>query len=108
MRCVFLLLIVLLTACQRLETHPVLAKVNGAELLAGEASSRQALEHVIDRELLVQKALEAGLERDPLVAHSLESARRQILAQAWLERRAGGAAARPEEVRAFYGENPAL
>ncbi|HEV7477020.1 MAG TPA: EpsD family peptidyl-prolyl cis-trans isomerase, partial [Burkholderiales bacterium] len=64
--------------------------------------------HVIDRELLVQKALEAGLERDPLVAHSLESARRQILAQAWLERRAGGAAARPEEVRAFYGENPAL
>ena len=109
MRCVFLL-IVLLTACQRMETHPVLAKVNGAEILAGEASSRQGLEQVIDRELLVQKALEAGLDHDPLVAQSLESARRQILAQAWLERRASGgsAAARPEEVRAFYGENPAL
>jgi EpsD family peptidyl-prolyl cis-trans isomerase len=98
-----------LLGCQRVETHPVLAKVNGAQILAGEASSQQGLEQVIDRELLVQKALEAGLERDPMVAQSLESARRQILAQAWLERRAsGGASARPEEVRAFYGENPAL
>jgi len=104
-----ILIAAMLLGCQRVETHPVLAKVNGAEILAGEASSRQALEHVIDRELLVQKALEAGLERDPMVAQSLESARRQILAQAWLERRAsGGAAARPEEVRTFYGENPAL
>jgi EpsD family peptidyl-prolyl cis-trans isomerase len=103
------LITAMLLGCQRVETHPVLAKVNGAEIVAGEASSRQALEHVIDRELLVQRALEAGLERDPMVAQSLESARRQILAQAWLERRAaGGAAARPEEVRAFYGENPAL
>src|SRR3954468_8849040 len=98
-----------LLGCQRVETHPVLAKVNGAAIVAGEISSRQALEQVIDRELLVQKALEAGLDRDPMVAQSLESARRQILAQAWLERRsARGAPARPEEVRAFYSENPAL
>jgi EpsD family peptidyl-prolyl cis-trans isomerase len=104
-----LLITAMLLGCQRVETHPVLAKVNGAEILAGEISTRQALEHVIDRELLVQKALEAGLERDPIVAQSLESARRQILAQAWLERRAsGGLAPRPEEVRAFYGENPTL
>jgi len=104
-----ILLAAMLLGCQRVETHPVLAKVNGAEILAGEAASRQGLEHVIDRELLAQKALEAGLERDPMVAQSLEGARRQILAQAWLERRAaGGAAAGPEEVRAFYGENPAL
>src|SRR5207344_2443568 len=59
--------------------------------------------------LLVQKALEAHLDQDPLVAQSLEAARRQILAQAWLERRAGAAAqARPDEVRAFYADNPAL
>src|SRR5262245_18739375 len=104
-----LLLLLLLAACQRVETHPVLAKVNGAEILAGEAANRQALEHVIDRELLVQKALEARLDQDPLVAQSLEAARRQILAQAWLERKAADtAAARPEEVRAFYADNPAL
>src|SRR5262245_20466881 len=104
-----LLLLLLLAACQRVETHPVLAKVNGAEILAGEAANRQALEQVIDRELLVQKALEAHLDQDPLVAQSLEAARRQILAQAWLERRSAGTSdARPEEVRAFYAENPAL
>src|SRR5262245_55059962 len=104
-----LLLLLLLAACQRVETHPVLAKVNGAEIVAGEAASRQALEHVIDRELLVQKALEAHLDQDPPVAQALEAARRQILAQAWLERKAAGtAAAQPEEVRAFYAENPAL
>ena len=104
-----LALVLLLGACQRDDAHPVLATVHGAEILAGEASTRQALEQVIDRELLVQKALEARLDEDPLVARSLESARRQILAQAWLERRAAGASAtRPEEVRAFYAENPAL
>jgi len=104
-----ILVLATLFGCQRVETHPVLAKVNGAEILAGDVSSAQALEHVIDRELLVQKALEAGLERDPMVAQALESARRQILAQAWLERRAaGGATARPEDIRAFYNDNPAL
>jgi len=104
-----ILLLLVLAACQRAETQPVLAKVNGAEILADEVQSRQALEHVIDRELLVQKALEAHLDQDPLVVQSLEAARRQILAQAWLERRAGAAAqARPDEVRAFYADNPAL
>src|SRR5439155_24242807 len=58
---------------------------------------------------LVQKALEAGLDRDPLVKDSIDNVRRQVLAQAYLERTASGAN-RPsrEEVRAFYAENPAL
>jgi EpsD family peptidyl-prolyl cis-trans isomerase len=87
----------------------VLAKVNGTEIAASDAAGAQALEKIIDRELLVQKALEAGLDRDPEVAQSIDHARRQLLAQAWLDR-AAGAAARiaPEEVRAFYAANPAL
>lgn len=103
-----LLALLLLAACQKPEVQPVLARVNGEEILAGEASSRQSLERVIDRELLSQKALEAGLDRDPLVAQALDAARRHILAQAWLEQRAAGTVARHDEVRAFYGENPAL
>lgn len=104
--------------CQRAEANrgaQVAAKVNGAEILVHQvksesgASVAQALDKIIDRELLVQKALDAGLERDPQVAQALDHARRQVLAQAWVER-AARAAAQPsaEEVRAFYAENEAL
>jgi EpsD family peptidyl-prolyl cis-trans isomerase len=109
-RLVLMLAAAALPACQRADAgaSQVLARVNGAEISTQQAPTRQALEKVIDRELLVQKALEAGLERDPLVRQSLETARRQLLAQAWLERGAGATRSTPEEVRAFYAENPAL
>ena len=91
------------------------AKVNGTEITLRQvrstnpATAAQALEKVIDRELLVQKALEAGLERDPQVVESIDSARRQLLAQAYIEKASSSSAkATREEVRAFYAENPAL
>jgi EpsD family peptidyl-prolyl cis-trans isomerase len=91
------------------------ARVNGTEItmqqvgVARATSPLQALDKVIDRELLVQQALAAKLDREPRVAQALEDARRQVLAQAWLERAAAERArSTPEEVRAFYEENPAL
>ena len=101
----------------------LVAKVNGTEIsvqqirtvgtgvgtAANPSSVAQALEKVIDRELLVQKALAAKLERDPQVQQSIENARRQVLAQAYLERSVSAAAGSTrDEVRAFYAENPAL
>ena len=86
----------------------VVAKVNGTEIAADQTPSAQALDRIIDRELLVQQALEAGLDRDPQVRISIDQARRRLLAQAWLERRAAGARSTGEEVRAFYRDNPAL
>jgi EpsD family peptidyl-prolyl cis-trans isomerase len=76
------------------------------ERTAGQA---EALERIIDQELLAQEARKAGLERDPRVAHAIESSRRQILANAWLERvaSAGGSEIR-SEVGRFYQDNPAL
>lgn len=109
-----LALLAALTGCERASafkpgTQVVLAKVNGVEISARDSSATQALEKIIDRELLVQKALAAGLERDPQVAQQIDHARRSLLAQAYLDR---AAAALPrsstEEVRAFYAENPAL
>ena len=104
-------------SCERApaDAAQLIARVNGVEISAheirtnGGATVAQAVEKVIDRELLVQKALEAGLDRDPLVKDSIDNVRRQVLAQAYLERTAS-AATRPsrEEVRAFYAENPAL
>lgn len=101
------------TGCERADARraagQVVAKVNGIEISAPQAASAQALEQVIERELLVQQALAGGLERDPLVARSIDNARRQILAQAYLERAAlAGAKSTPQEARAFYEGNPAL
>lgn len=113
-------------------TTLVAAKVNGAEIslhqvrglasgAAGGASAaaggtasgqgsgmRQALEKVIERELLVQQALQAGLERDPRIKESIDGARRQLLAQAWLDKIASGKTVTREEIRKFYADNPAL
>jgi len=87
----------------------VVAKVNGIEISSRDTSGAQALEKIIDRELLMQKALAAGLDRDPLVLQSIDNARRQVLAQAYLERAAAAVAkSTPEEIHGFYADNPAL
>lgn len=103
----------------------VVARVNGAAIslaslapangAASREGIREALEKVIDREVLVQRALELGLDRDPQVVGSIDAARRQILAQAYTDKIvASGVAsdatrgASRQEVHAFYAENPAL
>ncbi len=110
-------LCILPLGCDRAEATrgaQVAAKVNGAEILVhqikapGTAPSAQSLEKVIDRELLVQKAIDSGLERDPHIEQAIDHARREILAQAWVERAAGAAKASAEEIRAFYADNRAL
>jgi len=117
---IFLVILLMIPAgCERAVAErpsALVAKVNGSEIsihhvrsAAAPGSAAQALEKVIDRELLVQKALAAKLDRDPKVIESIETARRQVLAQAYLERTASAAAGSSrDEVRAFYAENPAL
>ena len=119
-RILVLLLLLAPTGCERaVADRPatqLAAKVNGTEISvqqvrgAGSAANLpQALEKVIDRELLVQKAVAAKLDRDPLVAQAIDNARRQVLAQAYLERASSASAGNTrDEVRAFYAENPAL
>ena len=93
----------------------LVARVNGSEIsirqMRGVAptGAAQALEKVIDRELLVQKALADKLDRDPEVLESIDNARRQVLAQAYLDRSVASAAAGStrDEIRGFYTENPA-
>src|SRR6266850_435135 len=87
----FLLFATALAGCERVSADraeaQLVARVNGVEISARELRTgnvAQAVERIIDRELLVQKALEAGLEREPLVKDSIDNARRQVLAQAWL------------------------
>ena len=115
--------VLILSACKD-EKSPsqVLAKVNSAEITvhqlnglltqipdATSAVKQQVLEQLIDQELLVQKASELKLDREPSVLQAIESAKRQILSQAAAERVLG----KPEELKTadierFYNENPAL
>lgn len=107
-----------LPACERAAAErggtQLAAKVNGAEIsvrqlrTAGAASAGLALEKVIERELLVQQAMQAGLDRDPAVREAIDASRRQILAEAWLDKVASGKTVSREEIRAFYADNPAL
>ena len=121
----------LLSSCGKVDnktpSSQIAAKVNGGEIslyevnnvaasgnnvVAGQGGSaaRQALEQLIERELLAQNALALRLDRDPQIAQAMEAATHQILAQAYLERTIAAASKRgvDESVRTFYNENPAL
>ena len=64
---------------------------------------------MIDQHLLVQQALEAKLDKEAQTALALESARKQVLAQAYMEKALSKLPKpTPEEVRAFYEKNPML
>lgn len=70
---------------------------------------KSILKGLVEQETLVQYATESKLDRDAQVMQQLDSARREILARAAIDRMgAQGAKPTPEEVRAFYDSNPEL
>lgn len=104
----------------------VVARVNGGEITVhqvnavlrrqsqeiagdGDAAARAVLERLIDQELVVKKAQELQLEREPELMQEIEAARRSLLARAWADR-AAQAAAVPgeEEIRRHYEDNADL
>ena len=73
------------------------------------SASRAVLEKLIDQELTLQKAADQKLDRDPRVVQQIESARREIISRAYLEKIGEGAPkAVPPEIVAFYESHPAL
>jgi EpsD family peptidyl-prolyl cis-trans isomerase len=104
----------------------VVARVNGEELsihqlnfqmsqLAqvsedqAKAASRQVLERLVDRQLLLQRSVEAKLDRDPGVLQALDNSKREILAQAYMEQQMAKAG-KPsvQEMNDFYTKHPEL
>jgi EpsD family peptidyl-prolyl cis-trans isomerase len=88
-----------------------LQRAAGGSIPAGantEAASRRILEGLIDQTLLVQQAKESKLDRDPQVLQLLESSRRQILAQAYVDRQVAASPPTQEEIKEFYAKNPDL
>lgn len=126
---VLLLAILALGACGKggsTKAGQVVAKVNGDEITIhqvnaaisrlgkldeaqAKVASKQVLNSLIEQQLLLKKATEVKLDRDPAVLQTIESAKRQILAQSYLEKMAQ-AVSKPSasEVHDYYAQNPAL
>ena len=120
------MLVFLVSACNsKVEQKPgqALANVNGEEITVmqlndelsrsnapatqKEAARKQALESLIDRQLLIGEAAKEKVDRDPRVVQAIERARSVILAQAYMQKRLG-TPAKPTaaEVETYYSQNP--
>jgi peptidyl-prolyl cis-trans isomerase C len=100
----------------------VVATVSGDEITQMQLNQRlagapnptatdrsQALESLINESLLVQAALKSKLDQDPGVIEAIETGRRQILAQAYLERSIfPNQPVTDAEVTDYYNANPML
>ncbi len=70
---------------------------------------KQALDRLIDQEILVQQAIAKKMDRDPKVLQVIDANRRSILARAYLESLSTSVSpATREEVDAFYDKHPEL
>ncbi len=104
----------------------VAAKVNGTELTVSQvnyalqripnldkdqskAASLQVVRNLVDQEVLAQKAQADKLDRDPVVLQALDTARRQIMAEAYMSR-ALGTTPEPSdaEVSDYFNKHPEL
>lgn len=74
-----------------------------------DAAGRQVVDRLVDQLLVLQKADETKLDRDPRVMQMIEGARREVLIRAYLER-VSEAALKPsaEDVKKYYDEKPNL
>ena len=105
-------------------TTQVVARVNDTEITVSQLraalvakgveeptpeATRQALEGLVNEQLIVNAALQAQLDRDPAVVQTIENARRQILARAYLDRVVfPKQAITAAEQAAYFKSNPAL
>jgi EpsD family peptidyl-prolyl cis-trans isomerase len=91
------------------QVNQILAAQGPAGQEQAQKATPQVLERLIDQQLMVQKAVQAKLDRDVQVVQRIEAAKSQIIAQTYMERMsATSQKASADEIRAFYKENPAL
>lgn len=91
------------------QINNLLSRVGNLPPEQAKVASRQALDSLVDQELLVQKALEKKLDREKKTMQAIEAARRDILARSYMESIAASVA-KPTtaEVTEFYGKRPEL
>lgn len=73
-----------------------------------EAAGKQIAKSLVDRQILLQEAVKAQLDRNPNVMQAIESAKAQILAQAYLESKVPAVAPTEAEVAAYRNQHPEI
>ena len=114
-----------LSACSNKESKPgqALASVDGEEVTVlqlneelqranvpqaqQDVASKQLLESLIDRQVLLNEASKEKLDRDPKIVQAVERAKALILAQAYLQKKVG-TQTKPtrEEVADYFEKHP--
>lgn len=91
------------------QINSVLAKTPNIAPEQVKQASGQILEKLIDQQLLVEQAESKKLDREPNVMQAIESAKREILARAYIEQ-LGSAVSKPgsDEIRDYYVKHPEL
>jgi EpsD family peptidyl-prolyl cis-trans isomerase len=93
------------------QINQVLSRANtgGASPEAVQAISKDILEKLIDQQLAVDQATENKLHRSPEVVAQIESARRDILARAYIQQ-VSASIAKPsaDDAKKYYADHPQL
>lgn len=118
-----------LTACggKDKKSGQALASVNGEEVTAMQlneevqrsgasqaqaqqpAFGKQLLEGLIDRQLVVNAAVQEKIDRDPQVVRAIERAKALLIAQAYMQKKVGTVAKpTPTEVSEYFTKHPEL
>lgn len=91
------------------QVNNVLAKTPNVTPAVEQRVKREILDNLIDQQLARQKAIENKLDRSPNVLQTLEAAKTEILARAYLEQIATAQPkATPAEVKDYYNAHPDL
>jgi EpsD family peptidyl-prolyl cis-trans isomerase len=127
--CLIALSVVGLAACGPKEkparSGQAMVSVNGVEITASQFNeellrsgataaqaqeqrvARQILENLVDRQLVVNAAMQEQVDRDPQVVRAVERAKALLVAQAYLQKKADpGVKPTPAEVNRYYEANP--
>lgn len=86
-----------------------LAKLGNLDPDQSKKAANQVLKSMVDQQILVQQSIEEKLDRDPQVLQTLEAAKRQILAQAYIQKlTANQAKPSDAEIADYYAKHPEL
>lgn len=91
------------------QLNAVLKDVGTATSEYSTLAKRRIVDKLVEQQLAINMAIENKLDRAPQVVDAIEAAKREILAQAYLEQVIGKPKEpSPEEVREYFNDNPEL